>query len=316
MSLPASPSSFTLLNLVALLKKSATPSAYLAPDDQSYDEEDDEEDDYPFKFLATASNMQTEMLRAAPMLQEFLTSWASGKSLSLQPPDTSVPQQSDPSLHQLLTSAFPNSPNLVPLVAEDFRCSVASLDSLLTRVQFYQQMLDDGDVDRGGVFGVFARRVILGVEKLSFEGVALFYESTRRYLEKSELSTINNNDNNETNPSIPSLQTSVNQALRSLSKTIGKSSFEEVDIEIQCMLSRHPELPLAHYLRYLNCMHHRELSGAVDSLHRYFDYTITTGGGVLGGSSGIGRGTHGGSAAAAAQYVASEPNGNEECSDD
>lgn len=39
-------------------------------------------------------------------------------------------------------------------------------------------------------------------------------------------------------------------------------------------------IPQIHYLRFLNCMYHKEFAGAVASLHRFFDRS-----GLLGGSS-------------------------------
>ena len=34
-----------------------------------------------------------------------------------------------------------------------------------------------------------------------------------------------------------------------------------------------PDLPRAYFLRYLNCLHHYDVTGAIESLHRYFDYS-------------------------------------------
>ncbi|CAN0457376.1 unnamed protein product, partial [Discosporangium mesarthrocarpum] len=42
-------------------------------------------------------------------------------------------------------------------------------------------------------------------------------------------------------------------------------------------LLQHSELPRAHFLRYVNCVHHRELQGSLDSLHRFFDYAVRRG---------------------------------------
>ena len=40
------------------------------------------------------------------------------------------------------------------------------------------------------------------------------------------------------------------------------------------LLGIHPELPRGQFLRYLNSTHHREFAGALDAVHRYFDYAI------------------------------------------
>ena len=56
--------------------------------------------------------------------------------------------------------------------------------------------------------------------------------------------------------------------------SIGRVQFHETEEAIANLLNFHPEQALSHYLRYLNCLHHREFPGALDSLHRYFDYAM------------------------------------------
>jgi len=51
-------------------------------------------------------------------------------------------------------------------------------------------------------------------------------------------------------------------------------SFEEMEVYIRKMLKNDPELPAAHFLRYLNCLRHRERVGALDALHEYFDHSM------------------------------------------
>ena len=73
------------------------------------------------------------------------------------------------------------------------------------------------------------------------------------------------------------------------------------------MLAVAPDLPRAHYLRYLSCMARRELEGSIHALHRYFDYSLRRGGprgpvagmaGKLGGGVGAGAGAGAGEKAA------------------
>ncbi|GMI13039.1 hypothetical protein TrLO_g3101 [Triparma laevis f. longispina] len=56
--------------------------------------------------------------------------------------------------------------------------------------------------------------------------------------------------------------------------SIGRVHFHETEAAIANLLNYHPEQALSHYLRYLNCLHHKEFPGALDSLHRYFDYAM------------------------------------------
>jgi tetratricopeptide (TPR) repeat protein len=51
-------------------------------------------------------------------------------------------------------------------------------------------------------------------------------------------------------------------------------SFEQMEIYIRKMLKNDPELPAAHFLRYLNCLRHGERVGALDALHEYFDHSM------------------------------------------
>lgn len=59
-----------------------------------------------------------------------------------------------------------------------------------------------------------------------------------------------------------------------LEATMGTKTFEATEEEIQSLLAVQPELPRAQFLRYLNSTHHKELAGAIDGLHRYFDYAL------------------------------------------
>jgi len=53
-----------------------------------------------------------------------------------------------------------------------------------------------------------------------------------------------------------------------------RTSFEEMEVYIRNMLKIDPELPAAHFLRYLNCLRHGERVGALDALHEYFDHSM------------------------------------------
>jgi hypothetical protein len=59
-----------------------------------------------------------------------------------------------------------------------------------------------------------------------------------------------------------------------LEQQMGTKDFESVEAEIQQLLRVHPELPRAQFLRYLNSTHHREFAGALEGVHRYFDYAL------------------------------------------
>jgi len=59
-----------------------------------------------------------------------------------------------------------------------------------------------------------------------------------------------------------------------LEADLGTKDYESTEKEIQELLLLHPELPRAQFLRYLNSSHHKEFAGAVDGVHRYFDFAL------------------------------------------
>eukprot|EP00903_Cladosiphon_okamuranus_P005713 g5672.t1 len=83
--------------------------------------------------------------------------------------------------------------------------------------------------------------------------------------------------------------------------------FEEIEGEVQAALGARSDVPKAHFLRLMNCMHHRDLQGSLDSLHRYFDYAVRRGGPSMSNAEGfldLARGPHGGSGRHTPQHAA------------
>ncbi|CAM9115608.1 unnamed protein product, partial [Ectocarpus sp. 4 AP-2014] len=83
--------------------------------------------------------------------------------------------------------------------------------------------------------------------------------------------------------------------------------FEEIESEVQAALGSRSDVPKAHFLRLVNCMHHRELEGSLDSLHRYFDYAVRRGGPSMSNAEGfldLAKGAQGGSGRHTPQHAA------------
>ena len=74
------------------------------------------------------------------------------------------------------------------------------------------------------------------------------------------------------------LELYLERRILSVSADVGTSTLEETERELAFLEALEPELPRASFLRYLSCVHHRELLGALDALHRYFDYARARGG--------------------------------------
>lgn len=180
-------------------------------------------------------------------------------------------------------------------------------------------------IDKGGIYGVFARRVFLSVDS-SFEALSrLFHElqlyckaessemgmpsllvsastktgdeagvswaDPRKYIarkdeemeEKRALAAGQRGMEEDTRQfqsylSRRQLQQQLHRKAQEIESQIGMVPPGQVEAEIEKLLHVSPDLPRAHFLRYLNCLHHREYQGAVDSLHTYFDYCTRLGG--------------------------------------
>ncbi|GBG34036.1 Anaphase-promoting complex subunit 5 [Hondaea fermentalgiana] len=74
------------------------------------------------------------------------------------------------------------------------------------------------------------------------------------------------------------LQYHLHMMAEEIESRVGVVPPQQVESEVAEMLRVTPDLPRAHFVRYLNCLLHREYQGAVDSLHTYFDYCMRSGG--------------------------------------
>lgn len=74
------------------------------------------------------------------------------------------------------------------------------------------------------------------------------------------------------------LQYHLHMMAEEIESRVGIVPPQQVESEVSEMLRVTPDLPRAHFVRYLNCLLHREYQGAVDSLHTYFDYCMRSGG--------------------------------------
>jgi hypothetical protein len=67
-------------------------------------------------------------------------------------------------------------------------------------------------------------------------------------------------------------------ALRLQADQSGRTDLAAIGAEIRSYLDIHPDLPRAHFVLYLASLHHRDRHAAEDSLHRYFDFGMRSGG--------------------------------------
>ena len=270
MSFAPTPESFLILNLLALANKYTH--------DNCCDEESDEDDDAFTNTDVEVQNMLSPSF-SPPLTPEshssitsFVKSTLSGGGGATLNPSKLL---SSPSLHSLLAQLSLPAP-LTSTIISDLSYCITSPDSLLDRFAHFERMLST-TIDRGGMLGVHIRQQVLGFQKLSFETMTLFFESLGVYLDDYFFTGDsdddgNDNDNDNDNdykmdggsyhrhfPSTDAMHSKITSRIFNLERTIGTESFESVDSQIASLLNYHPELALAHFLRYLNCFYHNEL---------------------------------------------------------
>ncbi len=191
-----------------------------------------------------------------------------------------------PLLRRLGTACGPAP---LPDTLADVLGALQSPDDLITLLGLLQELLrpsghvivSDGSMirpshlERESVFGVFLRKLLLDCNGLGFEGLASLLDDIKAYVAHAET------DADEMMP-VPTGSREAQQYLQrrvlDLDQNVGRRTYEDTEAEVERLLRRHPELPRGQFLCYLNSTRHGEFTGALDSLHRYFDYAIRRGG--------------------------------------
>eukprot|EP00978_Attheya_sp_CCMP212_P016649 scaffold43805_cov59-Attheya_sp.AAC.1 len=195
----------------------------------------------------------------------------------------------------------------------DLQNTVESLDSFLELFVALRATILDDVVDGDSSHGIYIRKQCLGFDQLAFESVGHLWTAFRQYVDAANIDEDDVSSqrslfcsssmlrmsidipNEEKEPTRQELDGALSVTYKSkeywplpsyqlervlqdqclaLEGRIGIQSFEDTEMEITRVLGSYPELPAAHFLRFLNCMHHGERVGALDSLHRYFDYAM------------------------------------------
>ncbi len=189
------------------------------------------------------------------------------------------------------------------LVIDTMNLASESVDALMDLFESLKGAIHEGLVDATSLHGLYLRQFCLGFDELSFESAILLWQALKECVsiiqhqcwgEKTEIK------DGAPKPAVWSWPLSTEQMqsmLRNdcfdfemnrgsemndenLSSTANvdgnrkQYSFEQVEIYIRKMLKNDPELPAAHFLRYLNCLRHGERVGALDALHEYFDHSM------------------------------------------
>lgn len=184
---------------------------------------------------------------------------------------------------------------------EDLYQTVSSIDSIIDLFSVLRATVAKGVIDGDSAHGIYVRKRCLGFDQLGFGSVGRFWEACVDYVEcasewdadlkdqkmdslypcpSDEEKDVAAKDSDVCSksrswPLAPSqISRTMMQQCRELDQQIDSFNFDEMELQLQDILSENPELTLAHFLRFLNCANHGERVGAHEHFHRYFDYAM------------------------------------------
>ena len=192
---------------------------------------------------------------------------------------------------------------------DDLKRATNSIDSLVDLFAAFRWTVAQGVIDGDSSHGIYVRKRCLGFDELGFDAVGRFWESVCDYVDEVDWNQFetgwgfNGHDKFDINVDVghassnnargdfekltpdinvhskwPPAPKQILRTLRLKCNTLDNqtdtTSFDEMEHSIQELLSENPELTLAHFLRFLNFTNNSERVGAIECLHRYFDYAM------------------------------------------
>lgn len=162
-------------------------------------------------------------------------------------------------------------------IAKQFRgwltIASSSIDALTDLMTTIKRAVSDGSVDATSANGLFLRSCSLGFDELSFESVVVLWKDLQK-----EVHDEDGVYQQQWTRSSEQMESAVRDQCFNMA-TMRGADFEEMQADLQQVLSHNPELPSAHFLRFLLCLQTGERVGAMDALHQYMDYALTIDGG-------------------------------------
>ena len=191
---------------------------------------------------------------------------------------------------------------------DDLKRATSSIDSLVDLFAAFRWTVAQGVIDGDSSHGIYVRKRCLGFDELGFDAVGRFWESVCDYVDEVDwnqfeaewevsgckktdtsdsgvtVSTSERSDFGKMSPDTkshtkwPPAPKQILRTLRlkcdALDKQTDKIPFDEMEYSLQELLSDNPELTFGHFLRFLNFTNNAERVGAIECLHRYFDYAM------------------------------------------
>lgn len=202
--------------------------------------------------------------------------------------------------------------NVAKFLLDDLSQTASSIDSLFDLYSALRSTIAKGCIDSESAHGIYVRKRCLGFEKLQFDSVGRFWEALVAYVEAASSWDSCYHDRNKSDtkefkerPSLdeydeekcrledeaidpdccfetatwPLSPQQVSRTMMQLCRDLNRHrefhcTKEELELHLQHVLSENPELTLAHFARFLNCVNHDERVDSLEHFHRYFDYAM------------------------------------------
>lgn len=175
-------------------------------------------------------------------------------------------------------------PDVVDLLLETLTMAAESVDALVDLMDSLSAaIMTEGLIDAVSVHGVYLRQVCLGFEELPFESITFLWEELCNQLDslQSDVSPATETSTSATamgdlNSSKWPLSTQqVEEFLQETCRKMDQAdfSYEAIELDVRSMLERVPEASAAFFLRFMNCLKHKDRA-ALDALHQFFDHAM------------------------------------------
>jgi tetratricopeptide (TPR) repeat protein len=123
-------------------------------------------------------------------------------------------------------------------------------------------------LEKTSVLGIFVRKMIFAFSRLQFDGLCRLWMELEQYKDVDRGSMRGSLSTTEADKYTSLL-------VQKLGTNWGlQHTRPDMDAMIASIKAANPTVSRAHVLSYLNCLIHRDFGGAVDSMHRYFDYSL------------------------------------------
>ena len=193
--------------------------------------------------------------------------------------------------------------DVVELLVETLSMAAESVDALVDLMESLQAaVLTEGLMDAVSVHGVYLRQVCLGFDELPFESVTCLWHELCHQLDRLVQSPLNPSDPQSTSirtsttsssspsPPWPLSTPQVEELLQDTCRRMlgldpqqphqqheamddSSSSYEQTELHVRSMLERVPDVSAAYFVRFLNCLRHKDRT-ALDALHQFFDHAM------------------------------------------